>query len=56
MALELIVEPWPPKIFASKLFYSAQPASGCNTTEVWQHLLVHCPSIETWVSPLVDCQ
>ena len=39
------VEPWPPKIFASKLLYSAQSASGCDTGEVWQHLLVHRPPI-----------
>ena len=37
MALQPVVEPWPPIISASKLFNYAWSASSYDTREVWQY-------------------
>jgi len=38
MELLLVVDPWPPIISASILFYFARSASSCDPVEVW-HVL-----------------
>jgi hypothetical protein len=40
MALQPIVNTWPPIISASKLYYSVLSAASCHTTQVWQHTVL----------------
>ena len=45
MALQPIVNPWPPIISATKLLCCVWSASRCDTGQVWQHILLHFPPI-----------
>ena len=52
MAVQPLVETWPPIIPSSKPFYSAQSPSSYDTRDVWQHLFVHLPPIKTLALPI----